>query len=191
MQKNSLMVHCHLTFKQELEIIEGSSISVEKKENDDELLELLSAKEASLFETEEGTKVIKYIRELSRHNGKGLVVFLLFRKAELHGEFTEAEGSLNGLLRIRGRDSSDGSAFFDWRKEYKDVELKDKSKEGIAKAIKTLEQDFHKEVYLTNILISEEGVKRLRRLLPVTKTKMDWERYAMHAKIPEKSSAAQ
>ena len=54
--------------------------------------------------------------------------------------------------------------------------LKDTTAEAICRAILECEQDFHMTSEEVHDQIHESAFKRVRRLLPVTGAKFDWER---------------
>ena len=83
---------------------------------------------------------------------------------------------------------TDGFVFFDWTKPFPEITLAQGSKDDASQAIRTAEEELYKELILYNNTVSEKCAKHLRRQLPVTKTKIDWERFALQPRIPEKRS---
>ena len=109
---------------------------------------------------------------------------------ELAGEFIidELASSIRGSLSLKLRDQSVGNLFVYSRKECEATNLQNsRDEEELARQLKQFEQDLQRETVKNNLsLAHNDHLKHVRRQLPISKTKIDWERASAPLAINKK-----
>ena len=106
------------------------------------------------------------------------------------GEFTVDELASNvcGSLTLKIRDQSDGDLFIYAKKEYGITKLQNvQDEEELTKHIKQFEQELQREIVKNNLsLVHNDHLKHVRRQLPISKTKIDWDKATIPIAINKK-----
>ena len=70
----------------------------------------------------------------------------------------------------------DGNVAMNTTKKVSDVSVDSDTGDGIVKKVAAIEKQYQEEVNRTFVSMNEQGFKGLRRQLPVTRQKMEWEK---------------
>uniref|UniRef100_A0A7S3MT64 F-actin-capping protein subunit alpha n=1 Tax=Strombidium inclinatum TaxID=197538 RepID=A0A7S3MT64_9SPIT len=120
---------------------------------------------------EEGEQTI----DISCHNWK----LESFWAGEWLSSWTLSQGRLSGSIKIRCHYFEQGNIQFNLDKEFADVQVKDASSaHDIMAAIKKTESTYQLNLDDMYQNIQEQLMKRMRRAVPVTGRKFDWEKPA-------------
>jgi hypothetical protein len=112
------------------------------------------------------------------------------REMELTGEFIldQEAFKIQGFLVLKIRDQDVGELFIYFKKEFNSSFSSGlQCEEEIAIQIKQFEQELQREIVERNSsLMYNDHLKHLRRQLPISKTKIDWEKASFPLVINKK-----
>ncbi|KAJ2850324.1 F-actin-capping protein subunit alpha [Coemansia brasiliensis] len=98
--------------------------------------------------------------------------------------FDASSGQLNGSVKVKVHYFEDGNVQLDTQTDFsadiskQDGETEEKVAERVAKVIKEYEAQFQQSIADGYRQLSERTFKGLRRMLPLTRSKVDWEKLA-------------
>ncbi|KAJ2449365.1 F-actin-capping protein subunit alpha [Coemansia sp. RSA 2336] len=105
--------------------------------------------------------------------------------------FDAASGQLNGSVKVKVHYFEDGNVQLDTQTDFSaDISTQDKQvAERVAQVIKEYEAQFQQSIADGYRQLSERTFKGLRRMLPLTRSKVDWEKLANYKIGGELASA--
>ena len=123
-----------------------------------------------IYNSEEGIKIVLVGSSISKEN---------FRNALLIMKFIINDNQINGQLQFKAHLYENGNCAGNHEIEFKNYfngENDQEKVESIFKNIKSFYDDWYNKSTMALDLLKNEGLNKLRRRLPIQKTKVDWHR---------------